>query len=370
MKYPEPKERSEEYLRSALGLMSKHQAAFNPITYAVWYEYASGANAALNREIDSITGAGNKLDEAATRRLHQAYIAELDEQTAVRLNTQFQHLLSEISESAARTGVDADQFGARLEQWGRVLGDDLSAPALRERVTGVLRDTRGMHSSITTLTQRLEASQSEIARLKQEVTRAREEAMIDGLTGLLNRKAFDEKIHALLSAEQKRSTPLCLIMVDIDHFKGVNDTFGHVFGDRVIRTVSEAMKATVKGQDIVARYGGEEFALLLPETPLSGAQIVAERLRDNVANSRTRRFNSEELVSGITISSGIAAHRAGESVTTFVERADVALYASKSQGRNCVTVASDPASVRPPQGNVQPAAPEVGEQPHKGRKKT
>lgn len=341
MKYPETTARSAEYLRTALGLMSKHQAALNPITYAVWYEYASGANVALNREIDSITSSGDKLDEGTTRRLHQAYIAELDEQTVVRLNAEFQRLLSEVAESTARTGVDANQFGVRLEQLGRALGEDLSVPALHERVTGVLRDTREMQSSITTLTHRLEASQSEIAQLRQEVTRVREEALIDGLTGLLNRKAFDEKIHLLLSAEQKQSAGPCLIMVDIDHFKRINDTFGHVFGDRVIRTLGEAMKATVKGQDIVARYGGEEFALLLPETPLSGAQIVAERLRENIARSRIHRINSEETVGSITISAGVAVHRAGESVTAFIERADVALYASKARGRNCVTVASD-----------------------------
>ena len=107
MRYPETIERSAEYLRTTIALMSKHQAALNPITYAVWYEYASGANPALNREIDSVAGAGDKLDESTTRRLYQTHIAELDEPTLVKLNERIQRLLSEITDSAARTGVDA-----------------------------------------------------------------------------------------------------------------------------------------------------------------------------------------------------------------------------------------------------------------------
>jgi diguanylate cyclase len=128
-------------------------------------------------------------------------------------------------------------------------------------------------------------------------------------------------------------------MIDIDHFKVLNDSFGHVFGDRVIRSVGELLKATVKGQDVVARYGGEEFALLLPETPLPGAQVVAERLRDAVARSRIRRLNSEETIGSITISAGVASYRPGESVATFIDRADAALYNSKTQGRNRVSIA-------------------------------
>jgi diguanylate cyclase len=341
MKYPETHERSAEYLRLALGLMSKHDAALNPITYAVWYEYASGRNAELKREVDAITSSSQKLDEVTTRRLHQTHIAELDEQTIARLNAEFQRLLAEVSESAARTGDDANQFGTRLEELGRELAKDMSVPLLNERVNGVLRDTRKIQGSITTLTHRLEASQSEIAHLRDELVRVREEALIDGLTGLLNRKAFDERIDAALLQAQQSACGPCLVMIDIDHFKGLNDSFGHVFGDRVIRTIAELLKATVKGQDIVARFGGEEFALLLPETPLPGAQVVAERLREAVARSRIRRLNSEESIGSITVSAGVASYRPGESVATFIDRADAALYLSKTEGRNRVSVAAE-----------------------------
>jgi diguanylate cyclase len=343
MKYPESLERSAEYLRLTLGLMSKHEAAFNPITYAVWYEYASGQNVGLKREIETLTAAAQKLDDTTTRRLHQTHIAELDEQTVARLNTEFQRLLADVSQSAEATGSDATKFGSGLEQLRQALEESLSVPVLRERVNGVLHDTRQIQGSISTLTQRLEASQSEIVVLRNELMRVREEAQIDGLTGLLNRRAFDDRINAVLSDVRDNGVGigLCLVMMDIDHFKMLNDSYGHVFGDRVIRTIGELLKATVKGQDVVARYGGEEFALLLPETPLAGAKVVAERVREAVAHSRIRRLNSEETVGCITISAGIANYYAGEAVATFVDRADAALYASKAQGRNRVTVAPE-----------------------------
>jgi diguanylate cyclase len=341
MKYPESLERSAEYLRLALGLMSKHEAAFNPITYAVWYEYASGQNAGLRREIEALTALAQKLDDATTRRLHQAHVADLDEQTLARLNTELQRLLAEVAHSAETTGSDATKFGSGLEQLRRALEESLSVPVLRERVDSVLHDTRQIQGSISTLAERLEASQNEIVVLRNELRRVREEAQIDGLTGLLNRRAFDERINALVSAVGDSDAGPCLVMMDIDHFKMINDSYGHVFGDRVIHTIGELLKATVKGQDVVARYGGEEFALLLPETPLAGAKVVAERVREAVARSRIRRLNSDETVGCITISAGVANFYHGEAVATFIDRADAALYASKAQGRNRVTIARE-----------------------------
>jgi diguanylate cyclase len=129
----------------------------------------------------------------------------------------------------------------------------------------------------------------------------------------------------------------CLVLIDIDHFKQINDSFGHLFGDAVIRTIGHLIKSTIKGQDIAGRYGGDEFALLLPDTPLAGGRVVADRLRFAFSQSRIRRLNSEEAVGNITISAGVASYRSGEDQKELIARADTALYASKAQGRNRVT---------------------------------
>jgi diguanylate cyclase len=339
MKYPDSAQRSAEYLRIALALMSKHDAALHPITYAVWYEYASGRNRGLNQEVDGHLKSDNKLDEETTRKLYEAYVADLDPQTIARFNAEFQRLLDEVGNSAARTGDDASLFGQRLEQLGRDLQPGMPAAVLHERIEAMVADIHNVHGSIRALTERLDSSQEEVERLKRELIRAREEAIIDGLSGLLNRKAFDERMHLMLSNVDQNGVGPCLVLIDIDHFKLINDTFGHLFGDAVIRSIGHLIKSTVKGQDVAARYGGEEFALLLPGTPLAGARVVADRLRFAFSQSRIRRLNSEEPVGNITISAGVAAYRPGEDLTGLIARADAALYTSKAQGRNRITVA-------------------------------
>src|SRR5262249_12285588 len=155
-------------------------------------------------------------------------------------------------------------------------------------------------------------SQAEIQRLKQEVERARSDALIDSLTGLANRRGFDASLAGCLGESGAPGNGLCLVMLDIDHFKRVNDTYGHLLGDQVISAVGKVLKASVKGQDTAARVGGEEFAVLLPDTPIQGGAVVAEKIRLAIAAARIRR-GQQELTERITVSLGVACHAAGES---------------------------------------------------------
>ncbi|MBI5108197.1 MAG: GGDEF domain-containing protein, partial [Rhodocyclales bacterium] len=131
------------------------------------------------------------------------------------------------------------------------------------------------------------------------------------------------------------------LMADIDHFKQVNDTYGHVFGDKVLRAVAQILQDNVKGKDTAARYGGEEFIVLLPDTPLEGARQLAERIRGIVERCRIKRSGDQGAVANIMVSLGAASLRGGERATDFIARADAALYTSKTSGRNRVTVAQN-----------------------------
>jgi len=319
--------------------MAKHGAGLHPITFAVWYEYVSGCNAALKADLDATLAAGRKLDEETTRRLYDMHVADMDEESAARLNTSIRRLLLDIEASTARTGNDATRFSGELQLWSEALRQAANAPALTERMDLLLRQTQQMQSSVDTMQVQLDMSQREISELREELSRVREVAMVDGLTGLLNRTAFDRRLAALAAEETDAETPqLCLVMMDIDHFKQVNDNFGHVFGDHVLVAIAAALKATVKGRDAAARYGGEEFALLLPNTPIKGAQVVAEQVREAIGHKRVRR--GDKILANITVSVGVAAYRSDESIASFIERADAALYASKREGRNRVTLAA------------------------------
>ena len=344
MRYRHSTAQSAEYLRLAVKRMTQQPAALHPVSYAVWYQYVAGLNPLLQAEVDGLLQDNRRLDDENIYALYDRHIAELDAATALRIGDSVGHLVDQVSESAALAGNEASRFGNTLERWSDSLSEP--GPAGGEVATGVadiLRGTRNMQNAISTLQTRLEESRRETQQLRQEVARAREEALIDGLTGLSNRKGFDLALTTCLEQATPEMPGPCLLMIDLDNFKRLNDGLGHVFGDRVLSSVGQILRANVKGKDTAARYGGEEFAVILPQTPRGGAIGLAEALRALVAASRVRRTGDEgPLIGNITVSIGVADYLAGESATDFVNRADRALYLAKTQGRNRVILAPRP----------------------------
>ena len=167
----------------------------------------------------------------------------------------------------------------------------------------------------------------------------------DALTGLYNRRYFSDRLEQEFHRGQRHQRPVSLIMVDIDHFKRVNDTYGHLVGDTVLKGVATLLLDQTRTIDIAGRYGGEEFALVLPETPLADAQRVAERLRERVAATVLHRIKKEGLEDEplhCTVSLGVAsfAGTGYDSPAAFLHAADTALYAAKNAGRNRVETAA------------------------------
>ena len=165
-----------------------------------------------------------------------------------------------------------------------------------------------------------------------------EGALQDALTGLYNRRHMDERLVSELAASQRHGRTLSLLMIDIDHFKRVNDEHGHVAGDEALKMVAFVLRGAVRKEDVIARFGGEEFVVIARETPLDGARALAERIRRAVEKSR---FAWQDRELGVTVSVGVTAAGAAEAVPGRTERellaaADRALYAAKQQGRNRV----------------------------------
>jgi diguanylate cyclase (GGDEF)-like protein len=165
-------------------------------------------------------------------------------------------------------------------------------------------------------------------------------ASTDTLTGLHNRGWLDDAFDREIKRSERDELPLALIMIDVDHFKNYNDEYGHLGGDQVLITVANAIRSPLRPNDLIARFGGEEFAVLLPETTVSNAEIIAERLRDHVAKADPGMLDNRQLPA-VTISLGIAGRQPGYSLDMMIAAADVAMYHAKRNGRNRVEVAAN-----------------------------
>jgi len=339
MRYKEPKERSAELLRAALARMGQHDAAFNPVTFAVWYEAVSGTNPRLEHAIDEAIKTEPRLGDDAVLRLYRDHVSEVGDEEMARLSAAFHGVMSTVAESASRTGEQAGVFGRQL--------DGLSSALQLERpgqLTPVVSETRAgleaMLRSTEALQRQVASSQLEIERLRDDLSRARQDALLDPLTGILNRKGFDRLLDQLLDDARAGHPPPCLLMLDIDHFKQVNDTHGHVVGDRVIAAVGEVLRQGASdGPHTAARYGGEEFAVLLPSGSGTLGQEVAEALRQRIKAMKLRKRNTQEVLLTITVSAGVAVALPGEDAASLISRADAALYESKQAGRDRVCLA-------------------------------
>lgn len=338
MKYEHPKDISAEYLRLAIPFMSKQDAAVDPVSYSVWYEYVSGINPALKQAVDELLEGREQLTDEDTERLFRDYISSCNIDAVDHVRKELCQVLQHTRKSTSEASEQTREYGQALEKYTLACTQAGQNSSLDSTIQAILTDTHHLHRAIHGLHQELDKSTHEMEALREELLRVRQEASSDPLTGLANRKAIDAALKKAISAQQQKDAgPLCLIMLDIDHFKQVNDSYGHLLGDKVICFVAGVMKKNVKGKDTAARCGGEEFCILLPDTDAEGARALAESIRKDIEGAKIRRQDNGETIGQVTISVGISCYQPGDDHNTFYERADQALYASKENGRNRTT---------------------------------
>ncbi len=336
MAYDEP-EQGAELLKSIVPMMSRHAAGYHPISYALWYAYVKGDNALLREKVDAELNQSERLTVPATYSLYARFVTEPVWKLLLDARSGLAGILERLKHTLGKSGKGTAEFDAHLGAFLQQISHASSTQELESSVAAIQAETTRARGDLGHLLAEVEDSRAQVQRLTRQLKKLETESMTDALSGLLNRRGFDREIDELskLTGEVTAS----LVLLDIDHFKRINDTFGHPLGDRVIAAVGRAIGECVGHQGIAARYGGEEFAVLLPSQPIEVAEVIAESIRQRVQQGKICRRQGEDPIGSITISAGVAAWRAGdEKVAFLIERADRALYASKHGGRNRVTV--------------------------------
>lgn len=340
MSAPSPTLASER----AIGMMRQLNVPPTPKNYSIFFACMCGSPVELVKEIEVLVEKKADLTPEVLDKLYLDYLAESNVHAVQDMAASAKKILAEMVATVATfTGATQNASEGMSKQLEQLNEGELTEDKLRQMAQTVINSAKTIKGSSDAVQEKLVVAQQEVSSLRENLTRATEESERDFLTGCYNRKAFDKRLAAAIEDSASASAPLTLLMLDIDHFKKFNDSYGHQIGDEVLKIVVKSLTDSVKGMDIVARFGGEEFAVILPKTPMAGGLIVAEGIRTMIASKEVKRRSTGENYGRITVSIGVASlHHGKDSMDTLIARADAALYRSKNSGRNRVTSENAP----------------------------
>ncbi len=337
MIYRETLKQAAEYAGAALAKMAVLAIPPQPSNFEIWYSYFGGKDSELKRMIDAILKKKQTFTETLNGELYNRFFGLSNEVAEIQTASErIQSAVTRVLEYLGDANTEVSRHNQKLETMSGQIANATNIDAIRETVTSILLETKQMAAKSHKLESQLKTATHEIIELQENIQYIRREATTDALTGLPNRKHFDEQLSLVIHQAVEANEPLCLMMADIDHFKKFNDTYGHLLGDQVLGLVGSTLVECVKGRDIPTRFGGEEFAIILPRTAIGGAEKLGQEIRKRVASKKIVRRATSENLGGITLSIGIAQYLPGEPPKSLIQRADNALYRAKSQGRNRV----------------------------------
>ncbi|MBE7203653.1 MAG: diguanylate cyclase [Parafilimonas terrae] len=330
------RDRSFALAKRTHDLIRDYGPSATPRAYAVWYAYVSGELPLLSDAVKRLTAQNGCLTEADIDDLHESY---LDGRRLASATGEISRVV--LSEIAAITEIldlslgSTAQYGESLRGLAQDLAQGLPNRArLGEIVSTLVSTTREVAVNNRVLEARMRETRSEIETLREKLEATRLESLTDALTGLSNRKHFEETLKATLEAARGRAVPMSLIILDIDFFKRFNDLYGHLTGDQVLRLVAIVMRENAGKDAHLARFGGEEFGIVLPGADRAAARQVAETVRTSVMGRELVKRSTGESLGKITVSLGVAVYRQGDTPASLMERADLCMFAAKRGGRN------------------------------------
>jgi len=269
-----------------------------------------------------------KENDAVSSRMEKVG-QELDDEVLVLLGLLKQHMDFSSLHSEALAKVN------------KTLPSLTTAEQVRAVVQRLINENSRIRSEVDVLNSRLQQSQLQIEKLRSSLSESQNLGMLDAVTQLKNRHWLEANLPREVKTAAESNEPLCLIMADVDHFKKINDTFGHTVGDEILRRFGELLSKNIKGRDTAVRYGGEEFVVVLPQTQIDGADNLGEQIRGELQRKKWMHHKTGKPIGMVTASFGVAELRPGDGPESLLERADAKLYEAKAAGRNCVKSDSD-----------------------------
>jgi diguanylate cyclase len=320
--------------RLALPLMSKQGIPITPDNYSVWYKYVSGLDSELCKRIDTLLKSGATFSPKTNNELYRQFCTEKGEAELGKIRQDLHLALTTLHQQLVELSGHAEEYESFVSDSVNLLSESSSLEDITNVVREIISKTKTLGEFGKTLKHKVNETTEALEVLKKDLEQIKTEASLDFLTGVPNRKAFNDALAKTVGETSGDGREVSLLLIDIDHFKNFNDTYGHLTGDEVLKFVAKKIKEIVRGRDFVARFGGEEFAVLLPHTSLTGAESVAENVRSFFAQALLKANASSRDLGTLTVSIGVARYRPGESSEQFFNRCDQALYAAKKTGRN------------------------------------
>ena len=334
-----------ELAHETIALLGEHNIPTTPPNYEIWVSHKLGADSSLSGEIEARLASGEEFSDAVNEDLFERYFANT--RLSVQMLAASEGIARELTDivgTLRNAGDRAGSYSNALDSIATSFESGIDPASFQAVVSQLAAATREMADKNRQLSVQMAASSRQVEALQLTLQTVKVEALTDSLSGLANRKMFDESLRRSMHEAVANQDELCLLMCDIDHFKNVNDTWGHPVGDQVIRFIAHTLRQHANKDCLAARYGGEEFALIMPRTRLSEAHAIGCMVNQSVKTKRLARRSTGENIGSITISIGIAHHRSEDSLSDFIGRADACLYASKRGGRDRVTTDGDLAS--------------------------
>jgi diguanylate cyclase len=320
-------------------LIDRHRTPPSPQAYALWYAYASGTDPLLVARVDELIATKGELSPYDVESIHWEFVATgAGDSATMQIGDAIEREIESVIGIIRQGAASNDVYHASLS----AVGDGISGYPSPEDLTGLVsrlvQDNRRMAETTRELSQGLSESQKQLETLNKELEEAQNHSLKDPLTAIANRRAFDKRLGENIASALKSGKKLCVAVADLDHFKKVNDTYGHLAGDAVLKMFAALITRNIKGQDMVARIGGEEFAIIPPQTEIIAAYNLLIRIK-SVLKASDLVLEDGSHISGVTASFGVASLAAGMTATDLIQQADTYLYEAKNSGRDKVKAA-------------------------------